>query len=361
MTRVVVLGVDLGQSGFGSSMDELVQLAQASGAQVLDVLTCKRAKPDARFFIGSGKVLEVAQLINQHEADLLIFSHALAPTQQRNLEDALNVRVVDRTGLILDIFALRAQSYEGKLQVELVQLQHLSTRLIRGSLYTERQQGGIGLRGPGEKQLELDRRLIGEKIKQLKLRLIKLGKQRQTQRRQRERSGAFSVSLVGYTNAGKSTLFNLLTKDDVYVADQLFATLDTTSRRVFFEPGSQIVLSDTVGFISYLPHGLVAAFKSTLEHTAQADLLLHVVDASSDLRLVHFEEVNRVLTEIGAQNVPQCVVWNKIDQTQREPEVLKNECGTMRSIAISARYGLGLDMLRAMLSELASQHQQRLL
>ena len=274
MTRAILVGVDFSSTDFHSSMDELVQLSESAGAEVVSVVTCKRRSPDARLFLGAGKADEIAALIGSLEAELVIFNHALAPAQQRNLEDVFGVRVLDRTGLILDIFALRAQSFEGKLQVELVQLQHLSTRLIRGALYAERQQGGIGLRGPGEKQLELDRRLIGEKVKMLKTRLAKLSRQRATQRRQRSRNGVFTVAIVGYTNAGKSTLFNAMTHGQVYAANQLFATLDTTTRRVYLGDGVHMALSDTVGFIRELPHGLVEAFKSTLEHTAHADLLL---------------------------------------------------------------------------------------
>ncbi len=359
MTKTVLVGVDFGQLEFDLSMEELSQLAESSGANPVSVVTCKRKSPDARTYLGSGKAIEIRELVEFHEAELVIFNHALAPAQQRNLEDVFGVRVLDRTGLILDIFALRAQSHEGKLQVELVQLQHLATRLIKGALYVERQQGGIGLRGPGEKQLELDRRLIGEKVKMLKAKLAKLSRQRQTQRKQRNRSGTFSVSIVGYTNAGKSTLFNALTHGNVYAANQLFATLDTTTRKVYLGEGCSIALSDTVGFIRELPHGLVEAFKATLEHTAEADLLLHVVDASSPARHTQMEEVARILKEIGADQVPQCVIWNKSDLCQREPEVSLNLCGTMQSISVSARFGLGLDLLRGALHEVASQHYQK--
>lgn len=355
MTLAILVGVDFGQSEFQAGMDELVQLAESAGAQPAAVVTCKRRSPDARLFLGEGKADEIAALVQTHEAELVIFNHALAPAQQRNLEDVFKVRVLDRTGLILDIFALRAQSHEGKLQVELVQLQHLSTRLIRGALYAERQQGGIGLRGPGEKQLELDRRLIGEKVKMLKTKLEKLSRQRETQRRQRNRTGVFTVAIVGYTNAGKSTLFNAMTHGQVYAANQLFATLDTTTRRVYLGEGHHMALSDTVGFIQDLPHGLVEAFKSTLEHTAQADLLLHVVDAASPARHAQMEEVARILHEIGADEVPQWVVWNKSDLIGREPEVGLNVCGTMQSVSVSARFGLGLDLLRSALLQAAQQ------
>ena len=355
MTSAVLVGVDFGQSEFQTGLDELVQLAESAGAQVAAVVACKRRSPDARLFLGEGKASEIAELVQTHEAELVIFNHSLAPAQQRNLEDVFGVRVLDRTGLILDIFALRAQSHEGKLQVELVQLQHLSTRLIRGALYAERQQGGIGLRGPGEKQLELDRRLIGEKVKMLKSRLEKLSRQRQTQRRQRSRTGVFTVAIVGYTNAGKSTLFNAMTHGQVYAANQLFATLDTTTRRVYLGEGHHMALSDTVGFIQDLPHGLVEAFKSTLEHTAQADLLLHVVDAASPARHAQMEEVTRILHEIGADDVPQWIIWNKADLIGREPEVALNVCGTMQSVSVSARFGLGLDLLRAALLQAAQQ------
>lgn len=354
MTRSVLVALDLGQYEFQDSVEELSLLAKSAGAEVVGLFTSKRRSPDAALFIGSGKAAEIAEFAQTNEVELVVFNHVLSPAQQRNLEKALDCRVIDRTGLILDIFAIRAQSHEGKLQVELAQLQYQSSRLVRSRLDLTGQQGGIGMRGPGETQLETDRRLIGVKVKQLKSRLEKLQTQRQTQRRQRDRRGQFTVALVGYTNAGKSTVFNALANDKVFAADQLFATLDTTTRKVFLAPRVDMALSDTVGFIRDLSHTLVEAFKATLESTLQADLLLHVVDSSSPTRHSQIEEVNRVLTEIGAQDVPQVLVWNKIDACERSPEVERDEDGKILSVAVSARYGLGLAEFRQVLTELAS-------
>jgi GTP-binding protein HflX len=298
-------------------------------------------------------VTEISDVVRLHEADVVVFNHELAPGQQRNLERALQCRVVDRSSLILDIFALRAKSHEGKLQVELAQLQHLATRLVRGWTHLERQKGGIGLRGPGEKQLETDRRLLGKRVALLKDRLKQLGRQRQVRRRARVRGEVLAVSLVGYTNAGKSTLFNALTKAGAYAADQLFATLDTTSRRVYVEGAGQIVVSDTVGFIRDLPHSLVAAFHATLEETAQADLLLHVVDSASPDRDQQIAAVSGVLEEIGAGAVSQVVVWNKIDATGVEAGVERDDCGNIARVRMSARTGAGLALLREALAEVA--------
>ena len=304
-------------------------LSRSAGADPISTITAKRSSPDSAYFVGSGKADEIGDAVVNDGLEIVIFNHALSPAQQRNLEKRLNVRVLDRTSLILDIFAQRAQSHEGKLQVELAQLQHLATRLIRGWTHLERQKGGIGLRGPGETQLETDRRLIGDRVKALRARLEKLHKQRETQRRARGRNHTFSVSLVGYTNAGKSTLFNAVTKAGVYVADQLFATLDTTSRRVYLgQEVGNVVISDTVGFVRELPHQLVAAFRATLEETIHADLLLHVVDASSPVRMEQIEQVNLVLQEIGADHIPQILVWNKIDAAGLEPSVERDEYGT---------------------------------
>ena len=293
------------------------------------------------------------------DAGVVIFNHALSPGQQRNLERAFECRVIDRTTLILDIFAQRAQSHEGKLQVELAQLEHLATRLVRGWTHLERQKGGIGLRGPGETQLETDRRLLGKRVKLLKERLVTLARQRSVRRRARERRPMMTVSFVGYTNAGKSTLFNLLTHASVFAADQLFATLDTTSRRLYLGEMGAIVLSDTVGFIRDLPHSLVEAFKATLEETAGADLLLHVVDSASHDRDQQIDAVNRVLAEVGAGDVPQILVWNKIDETGVDPGVEYDACGTLRRVFLSAKSGAGVDQLRAALGSLAQDFNCR--
>ena len=353
--RAVLVGVDFGGVDFAASFEELVLLAKSAGVRDYDAVTCKRSGPDAALFIGSGKAQEVSDLIVLYKAEIAIFNHALSPAQQRNLEKVLKVRVVDRTSLILDIFAQRAISHEGKLQVELAQLQHLATRLVRGWTHLERQEGGIGLRGPGETQLETDRRLLGERVKMLKSRLGKLQKQRETQRRARNKNNGFTVSLVGYTNSGKSTLFNALTKAGAYAADQLFATLDTTSRRLYLPNVGNVVLSDTVGFVRELPHQLVAAFRTTLEETIHADLLLHVIDAASASRTDQIEQVNHVLAEIGAESVPQLLVYNKIDLSGGSPEVVLDDCGRIARVSVSARTGDGLSELRSAIAGFAAE------
>ncbi|MBI1773399.1 MAG: GTPase HflX [Burkholderiales bacterium] len=352
--RAALVGVDFGKDDFAASLEELSLLSQSAGAEPVTTITCKRSSPDAAFFVGSGKADEIAHAVADAALDIVIFNHALSPAQQRNLERHLKVRVVDRTSLILDIFAQRAQSHEGKVQVELAQLQHLATRLIRGWTHLERQKGGIGLRGPGETQLETDRRLLGDRVKMLKQKLDKLHKQRETQRRSRGRSNTLSVSLVGYTNAGKSSLFNTMTKAGAYTADQLFATLDTTSRRLYLGDAGNIVISDTVGFIRELPHQLVAAFRATLEETIHADLLLHVVDASSPVRFDQIQQVNQVLQEIGADQIPQILVWNKIDLAGLEPSVEVDECDKIQRVFLSARTGAGIGLLRESIAEFAS-------
>lgn len=353
--RALLVGVDFGKSDFISSLEELSLLALSAGAKPISTVSCRRSSPDAALYVGSGKAEEIKQAVLDNQIDIVIFNHALSPAQQRNLERHLQIRVLDRTSLILDIFAQRAKSHEGKVQVELAQLQHLATRLIRGWTHLERQKGGIGLRGPGETQLETDRRLLGDRVKALKEKLNKLQRQRETQRKSRGRSRVFSVSLVGYTNAGKSTLFNVLTKAGTYAADQLFATLDTTSRRVYLGDIGQIVVSDTVGFIRELPHQLVAAFRATLEETIQADLLLHVVDASSPTRLDQITQVNHVLQEIGAGHIPQLLVWNKIDLVNLGAGIERDEYDKIHRIFLSAKTGLGLSELRTALGELAGQ------
>lgn len=335
-------------------LEELSLLAESAGFFPVASIHGHRPAPDPALFVGSGKADEIAAALKEHQAELVIFDHALSPIQQRNLQRLLNARVIDRTALILDIFAQRAQSHEGKLQVELAQLQHQATRLVRAWSHLERQKGGIGLRGgAGESQLEMDKRMLGDKIKRLRERLKKLQRQRTTQRRARKRHGQFSVSLVGYTNAGKSTLFNTLTHASTYAADQLFATLDTTTRRIYLPEFGQITASDTVGFIRDLPHTLVAAFRATLEETIDADLLLHVVDASSPQRLEQIEQVNSVLHEIGADEIPQLLVWNKIDLAALPPHVERDEQGLPHRIFLSAKENNGVDALRMALMEYA--------
>ncbi len=356
---VVLVSINFGEPDYAESLAELKLLASGAGLAIRAVVEAKRDRPDAALFVGSGKADEIAASAQAADAALVIFNHDLSPVQERNLEKRMQCRVLDRTALILDIFAQRARSNEGKLQVELAQLRHYATRLVRGWSHLERQKGGIGMRGgPGETQLELDRRIINAKIKNIEARLAKLGKSRALQRRARRRGGALSVSLVGYTNAGKSTLFNSLTHAGVYAADQLFATLDTTTRKVWLAEVGQVVLSDTVGFITHLPHMLVAAFHATLEETAKADLLLHVVDAASSNRDRQMEEVDKVLEEIGAQDVPRIVVLNKIDLTGAAPAVAMDECGNISRISLSARTGAGVDLLKQALVRFAQDRRR---
>lgn len=324
---------------------EFAELVKSSGANIVYLLDGSRRSPDPRFFIGEGKAEELKMLVKAYEADLVVFDHTLSPAQERNLEKYLQCRVLNRTGLILDIFAQRARSHEGKLQVELAQLQYLSTRLVRGWTHLERQKGGIGLRGPGETQLETDRRLLGERIKQIRKRLEKVGKQRQQGRQSRHKAEIPTVSLVGYTNAGKSTLFNILTSSEVYAADQLFATLDPTLRRIDLPKQQSIILADTVGFIRNLPHDLVAAFRSTLQETAEADLLLHVIDSYDEQRELYTEQVNAVIEELGAEDIPQIEIYNKIDLGGQQPKVEEGQNGEPTRIWISAQQNLGLDLL----------------
>lgn len=357
--RAVLVGVDFGQVGFTDSLEELSLLAHSARLSPCVTVLAKRARPDPALYAGSGKVAEIRHALEEQEAEVVVFNHELSPAQERNLERALEARVVDRTRLILDIFGQRAKSHEGKLQVELAQLEHAATRLIRGWTHLERQRGGRGfLGGMGETQLEVDRRLITRRVKLLKSRLAKLQQQRGLQRRSRSRAGVFAISLVGYTNAGKSTLFNALTHAGAYAADQLFATLDTTSRRLNLQGATPMVLSDTVGFIRELPHTLVEAFRTTLEEATRADLILHVVDSSSEAREEQIKEVNKVLAEIGADRIPQILVMNKIDvsplERGLEPGIDRDEYGKISRVRLSAKMGDGVEFLRQALSEIAA-------
>lgn len=349
---VVLVSVDFGEPDYAESLQELRHLVNTAGMQIRATVEGKRQSPDAKYFIGSGKAEELKLMLESSESKAVAFNHDLSPSQQRNLERFLQTRVVDRTGLILDIFAQRAQTHEGKLQVELAQLEHLSTRLVRGWTHLERQKGGIGVRGgPGETQLELDRRMLRVRVKQLKEKLSKLKQQRGMQRRARKRSNLMTVSIVGYTNAGKSTLFNRLTHSGVYAADQLFATLDTTSRKMYLPDANPVVLSDTVGFIKHLPTTLIEAFGATLEEAAQADVLLHVVDVSSTNRDAQIDQVNVVLNEIGASQVHQILVLNQIDRVGMPPGVERDEYGKISKVRISAIDGTGIEDLKLALTE----------
>jgi GTP-binding protein HflX len=349
--KALVVALDFGRAPRAARLAEISALATSAGATVVGNLGGRRERPDPAFFAGRGKVDEIADKRRDAEADLVIFDHALSGVQQRNLEQALECRVVDRVSLILDIFAQRARSAEGKLQVELAQLNHMATRLVGGWTHLERQKGGIGLRGPGETQLETDRRLITQRVRMLRERLRKVARSRATQNRRRRRAAVRTVALVGYTNAGKSTLFNRLTAADAYVADQLFATLDTTLRRLHVAGAGNIVLSDTVGFIRDLPHDLIAAFRATLAEAADADLLLHVVDASADNRDEQIDAVDALLAEIGAKDVPQIRVLNKCDLNALPAGVERDPCGNISSVRVSAASGAGLPELRAALAE----------
>ena len=355
--RAILVHMDLNDEFHREHLSEFEELAVSAGAKVIDIVVARRNSPDAKYFIGRGKVDEICELIQAQDAELVLFNHALSPSQERNLESQFQCRVLDRTGLILDIFAQRARTFEGKLQVELAQLGHLSTRLIRGWTHLERQKGGIGLRGPGETQLETDRRLLAQRIKQINKRLGKVRKQREQGRQSRRKAEVPTVALVGYTNAGKSTLFNAMTKAEVYVQDQLFATLDPTLRKLELDEGQHLVLADTVGFIRHLPHDLVDAFRSTLQETEEAHLLLHVIDASDDLRMENIEAVDSVLDEIGADEVPQIQVMNKIDRLDMEPRIDRDDEGRVRRIWVSAKTGAGLDLIQAVLLEYFREDQ----
>ncbi|MFQ5660144.1 MAG: ribosome rescue GTPase HflX [Gammaproteobacteria bacterium] len=341
----VLVHIDFRDAQFSEELDEFLQLAGSSGLQRQVTLTGSRNLPGAKYFVGRGKVAEIRDQVAALHADVVIFNHALTPAQERNLEHECGCRVIDRVGLILDIFAQRARSYEGKLQVELAQLQHLSTRLVRGWSHLERQKGGIGLRGPGETQLETDRRLISKRIKSINSRLLKVKRRRQQGRRLRRRTATPVISLIGYTNAGKSTLFNRMTGAEAFVANKLFATLDTTLRRVEIAPGKQAVLSDTVGFIRHIPHDLIDAFHATLEEIREADLLLHVIDVNDEQRHAHIEQVNAVIEEIGAAAVPQILVFNKLDRKPDMAARQEQSNGAIPRVWLSARTGEGINEL----------------
>ncbi|MDQ3259260.1 MAG: GTPase HflX [Pseudomonadota bacterium] len=357
--NAVLVGLDMGVSARYADVDELRELAASAGLNPVGQISGKRLKPDAATFAGSGKVQEIATAVEANNARFVLFNHDISAAQERNLERALGVRGIDRTALILEIFAQRAKSFEGKMQVELAQLERQSTRLIRGWTHLERQRGGIGVRGgPGETQLEIDRRLLSDRIKKLKDKLKRLKGQRGLQRGARQRNRVFNISIVGYTNAGKSTLFNRLVRGNSYVADQLFATLDTTTRKIYLGGDQHAVVSDTVGFIRDLPHTLVAAFRATLEETVHADLLLHVVDAANPRRDEQIDDVNAVLSEIGAHEIPQLFVWNKIDLAlPLEAGLTRDEYGNIRTVRISALTGYGLETLRSAVLEIALHGQ----
>jgi len=364
LTNAILVNLDFGHGDYHDRLHELQQLALSADLVIAGIVEGKRARPDATTFIGSGKVEEIAQLASNTNATLVVFNHDLSPAQQRNLSVRLKCNVVERTSLILDIFAQRAKSYEGRLQVELTQLEHLATRLIRGWTHLERQKGGIGLRGPGETQLETDRRLIRKRVKLLKEKLSTLQRQRTVQRRQRQRAQLLSVSIVGYTNAGKSTLFNKLTAAQSYAADQLFATLDTTTRKLYLSEAGTVIVSDTVGFIRDLPHTLVAAFRATLEETVQADILLHVIDASAPNWNEQADQVNKTLKDIGADSIPQIQILNKSDLMvsliAAGTKYVRDEYGRMNRICISAKTGDGLDFLRQALAESILEHSKKM-
>ena len=349
--RAVLVRLGLGAQVDPEDLQEFKQLAVSAGAQPVATVTGRRDSPDPRFFMGSGKADEVRTVAEDNAADVILVDHALSPSQERNLEKLTGRRVLDRNGLILDIFAQRARSFEGKLEVELAQLKHIASRLVRGWTHLERQKGGIGMRGPGETQLETDRRLLGQRVKVLTRRLEKIQQQRETGRQQRAEIPVPSLALVGYTNAGKSTLFRALTGADAYIADQLFATLDPTVRRITLPGGTPVVAADTVGFIRELPHELVAAFQSTLTEAREATLLLHVVDASDPRRDDHIAQVDSVLTEIGAAEIPQVIVYNKIDRLGFEPRVDRDAEGRATAVWISAERRLGLDLLTGAIAE----------
>jgi GTP-binding protein HflX len=355
--QAVLVHVDFADENSKEDLLELQLLVSSAGVNAIDIVTCSRQSPQARYFVGSGKAEEIANAVRAQQADVVIFNHSLSPSQERNLEQLCQCRVLDRTGLILDIFAQRARTHEGKLQVELAQLRHMSTRLVRGWTHLDKQKGGIGLRGPGESQLETDRRLLRARLKAIQRRLDKVQKQREQGRRSRIRAEIPTISLVGYTNAGKSTLFNNMTESAVYVADQLFATLDPTLRKIQLQDVGSAILADTVGFIRHLPHDLIAAFKATLQETQQANLLLHVVDYSDDQFQENIEQVNEVLEEIDANEIQQLMVCNKIDRMDGvRAKIDRDESGMPIRVWLSAQQGLGIDLLLSAISECLSKN-----
>ena len=357
--RALLVRIGLGAQVDPEDLEEFTQLALSAGAQPIATVTGRRERPDPRFFVGSGKAEELKHAAESGEADVILVDHALSPSQERNLETLTGKRVLDRNGLILDIFAQRARSFEGKLEVELAQLRHIGSRLVRGWSHLERQKGGIGMRGPGETQLETDRRLIAQRVRVLTRRLEKIQQQRETGRQKRAEIPVPSLALVGYTNAGKSTLFRALTGADAYIANQLFATLDPTVRRITLPGGTPVVAADTVGFIRELPHELVAAFQSTLTEAREATLLLHVIDASDPRRDEHIAQVNEVLAEIGAASIPQIIVYNKIDRLQRPAAIERDEADMPSAVWISAEKGVGIDLLTAAIAERLSRFARR--
>lgn len=358
--RALLVYPAFGESPDQATGEEFSMLASSAGAQPIELVLYSRNKPEARFLIGKGKIDELAEMVKAHDIELIIFNHSLQPSQERNIEQVCKCRVLDRNGLILDIFAQRARSHEGKLQVELAQLKFMSTRLIRGWTHLERQKGGIGMRGPGETQLETDRRLLAQRVKHLEKRLRKVRGQRDQGRQARKKNSTPTVALVGYTNAGKSTLFNRLTSAEVYQADQLFATLDPTLRKLALDQNHHIILADTVGFIQDLPHDLVEAFHATLQETSEADLLLHVVDASSEQRNEQIAEVNQVLEMIGADECPQLLVYNKIDRSQQMPHIDIGENNEIQRVWISALQDQGMPLLLSALKQFFSQLHRKM-